>query len=86
MPGAGSKAATHRSTSVVPPRVSSCFGIPAPSRWPTPPPSTTATIRMSRTLPAHDRVYFFRQPRGKHTVSMAGAWRGCFRRAMLGMR
>src|SRR5690349_253855 len=26
--------------------------MPAPSRWPTPPPSTTATIRMSRTLPA----------------------------------
>ena len=32
MPGAWSKAATHRSTSVLPPRVSSCFGIPAPSR------------------------------------------------------
>ncbi|HEX2821897.1 MAG TPA: hypothetical protein VHO07_17250, partial [Streptosporangiaceae bacterium] len=25
---------------------------PAPSRCPTPPPSTTATIRMSRTLPS----------------------------------
>ena len=49
-PGATSKAATHRSTSVLPPRVSSCFGISAPIRWPTPPPSTTATIRMSRTL------------------------------------
>ena len=49
-PGAASNAATHRSISVVPPRVSSCFGMPAPSRWPMPPPSTTATIRMCRTL------------------------------------
>ena len=56
MPGAWSKAATHRSTSVLPPRVSSCFGIPAPSRCPTPPPSTTATIRMSRTLPRATRA------------------------------
>ena len=51
MPGAWSKAATQCSTRVLPPSVSSCFGIPAPTRCPTPPPSTTATIRMSRTLP-----------------------------------
>ena len=31
-PGAASKAATHRSISVFPPSVSSCFGMPAPSR------------------------------------------------------
>ena len=41
---------------VVPPRVSNYFGIPAPSRWPMPPPSTTATIRMSRTLPGRCAV------------------------------
>ena len=56
MPGAASKAATQCSTSVLPPSVSSCFGIPAPTRCPTPPPSTTATIRMSRTLPRAGRA------------------------------
>ena len=59
IPGAVSKAATHRSTSVLPPRVSSCFGMPAPSRCPTPPPSTTATIRMCRTLPVRDGASCF---------------------------
>jgi hypothetical protein len=36
---------------VVPPRASNYFGIPALSHLPMPPPSTTATIRTSRTLP-----------------------------------
>ena len=49
-PGACSNAATQCSMSVRPASRSNCFGIPAPSRWPIPPPSTTATIRMNRTL------------------------------------
>ena len=69
IPGAAWKAATHRSISVLPPRVSNCFGMPAPSRWPTPPPSTTATIRMSRTLPAR----FAAALAGKNSLPGSGA-------------
>src|SRR5580700_1314138 len=55
MAGAWANAATQCSTSVLPPRMSSCLGRAAPNRVPTPPPSTTATNRVtvvtSGTLP-----------------------------------
>src|SRR6185437_12050766 len=40
---------TQCSTSVLPSRVSSCLGVAAPKRLPAPPPSTTATIRVTVT-------------------------------------
>ena len=49
MPGAEAKAVTQRSTSVLPPRVRSCLGIAAPNLLPAPPPSTTATARVTVT-------------------------------------
>src|SRR5215472_5236771 len=48
-PGARPNAATQCSTSVRPPSVSSCLGIEAPNRLPTPPPSTTAAIHVTAT-------------------------------------
>src|ERR1017187_5925775 len=49
--GASSKAATECSIRVRPVSGSSCFGRPEPNRGPEPPASTTATVRMRRTLP-----------------------------------
>src|ERR1035438_1043385 len=49
--GASSKAATECSIRVRPLSGSNCFGSPEPNRWPEPPASTTATVRMRRTLP-----------------------------------
>src|ERR1022692_29657 len=49
--GASSKAATECSIRVRPVSGSNCFGSPEPNRWPEPPASTTATVRMRRTLP-----------------------------------
>src|SRR5689334_16321266 len=48
-PGAAANAATQCSTRVLPLRVSSCLGTVVPNRLPTPPPSTTATIRVTAT-------------------------------------
>src|ERR1039457_2472408 len=49
--GASSKAATECSIRLRPVSGSNCFGDPEPNRWPEPPASTTATVRMRRTLP-----------------------------------
>src|SRR5580698_141918 len=60
MSGASAKAPTQCSTSVFPARVSNCLGRAAPNRVPTPPPSTTATIRVtvtSGTLPPRVPVW-----------------------------
>jgi hypothetical protein len=54
-PGACPNAVTQCSTRVLPASVSSCLGMAAPKRLPLPPPSTTATIRVTvttGTLPA----------------------------------
>jgi hypothetical protein len=48
-PGAAANAVTQCSTSVFPPRVSSCLGIAPPNRFPAPPPRTTATTRVTVT-------------------------------------
>src|ERR1700677_1933352 len=56
MPGASAKAPTQCSTSVFPARVSNCLGSAAPNRVPTPPPSTTATIRVTITPGLYLRV------------------------------
>src|ERR1700733_11445707 len=56
MPGASANAPTQCSTSVFPARVSSCLGSAAPNRVPKPPPSTTATIRVTVTWGLYPRV------------------------------
>src|SRR5580698_8935381 len=56
MPGASANALTQCSTSVFPARVSNCLGSAAPNRVPTPPPSTTATIRVTVTSGLYPRV------------------------------
>src|SRR5450756_193492 len=62
-PGALSNAATQCSTRVLPASLSSCLGIAAPNLLPTPPPSTTATVRVTITSGLYRRVSLLRYPR-----------------------
>src|SRR5215831_8910209 len=75
MPGAWLNAATQCSTSVRPPTVSSCLGIEAPNRLPTPPPSTTAAIHVTATSGTLLAALWRGYPRQSRTAQYAERWR-----------
>src|SRR6516162_1981498 len=74
-PGAAENAVTQCSTSVFPLRLSSCLGTVAPNRLPMPPPSTTATIRVTATSgtlpPVCGRGYLRRAGAGQYAGKTA---------------
>src|SRR3984957_14777923 len=63
IPGASANAPTQRSTRAFPAKGSGCLGSAPPNRVPTPPPSPTATIRVTVTSGLYPRVSRCRYPR-----------------------